>query len=244
MPKNAIFVLSGNCRTFIDCVDSLYTHIISKLFSNEFTISMYLYLKLSDPGPKGKEGWNFTYKDVTNTAILHKINDIKKKYSKLHIDYTLLAGDEISDNELMAQVKDRTLYTGGYIKDNILLRGLHCHYNFEKCGAYIVEKEKTMNCTFDYIVYVRPDLFFYKPCENIHKYNKTFVTLGVGPNDFNNDHLAIIPRQHLDAFFFDRMKLYRTNTQQHFNSPERVYWHTIPYEVKRIGHYYIKRGSF
>jgi len=241
MPKHAIFVFSGNCRTFINCVDSVYTHIISKLFSNKFTIYIYLYLKLSDPGPKGKDGWNFTYKDVTDSMIVNKINELKRKYSTLNIEYTLLAGDEISDTELMAQVKDRTLYTGGYIKDNILIRGLHCHYNFEKCGNYIVEKEKSIQCTFDYIIYIRPDLFFDKSCDNIQTYSKTIITLGIGPNEYNNDHIAIIPRQHLDAFFFGRINLYRHNTQHQMKSPEMVYWHTIIYEVKPIGHYYIKR---
>ena len=61
--KNVIFVLSGNSRTFIDCIDSIYTHLILKLFPKDVNIYIYMYLKLTDPGPKGQDGWNFKYKD-------------------------------------------------------------------------------------------------------------------------------------------------------------------------------------
>ena len=234
--------MSGNCRTFIDCVDSLYIHIISTLFSQDVNIYIYLYLKLSDPGPKGQDGWNFEYKDVDYNMILDKINKIKKTYPTLNIEYKLLDGNEISDNDLMLQVKDRTLYNGYYAKDSVLLRGLHCHYNFEKCGMYILEKEKSIQSNFDYIIYVRPDLLFVDCCDNIEMYNKSIITLGAGPNECNNDHIAIIPRHHLDAFFFDRINVYRKNLLNHFISPEEVYWHTIKYEVKPIGKYHIKRS--
>ena len=240
--KNAIFILSGNCRTFIYCIDSIYTHLILKLFPENVNIYIYFYLKLSDPGPKGQDGWNFEYKDVDLNMVLDKINKIKSNYPTLNIEYKLLNCEEISDNELISQVKDRTLYKSHYAKDNILLRGLHCHYNFEKCGNYILEKETSIQCKFDYIIYVRPDLFFLNCCNNINNYNKSIITLGKGPNSYNNDHIAIIPRQHLDAFFFDRMKVYRSNTQNIFNTPEEVYWYTIRYEVKNIGEYYIKRS--
>jgi hypothetical protein len=53
--------------------------------------------------------------------------------------------------------------------------------------------------------------------------------------------MAIVPRDHFNAFFFDRMNVYRNNTLKCFISPEEVYWHTITYEVKPIGKYYIKR---
>lgn len=141
----------------------------------------------------------------------------------------------------MLQVKNRELYTGHYSKDNILLRGLHCHYNFEHCGIHILEKEEKMKCNFDYIIYVRPDLLFTNSCDTIEKYNNSIIPLGIGPNHYNNDHIAIVPRQHLNAFSFDRMNIYRNNTHNHFISPEEVYWHTIAYEVKNIGTYYIKR---
>ena len=242
MMKNAIFILPGNCRTFISCINNQYTNIISRLFSQDYTIYMYLYLKLTDPGPKGQDSWNFEYKDNDHERVLDKINEIKKEYNTINIEYKLLHSNELSDDELLAQVKDRSLYVGHYIRDSILLRGIHCHYNFEKCGNYILEKEKSIQTRFDYIVYMRPDLFFTEPCNNIETYSKSLVTLANGPHSCSNtDHLAIIPRAHLENFVFDRMNIYRNNTTLHFTMPEEVYWHTVNHEVKPIGQYYIKR---
>jgi hypothetical protein len=241
--KNALFVLSGNCRTFIDCIDSMIEKLFFKLFSEEdINIYIYLYLKLTDPGPKGQDGWNFKYKNNDYYTILDKINNIKSKCPKYNIEYNILNDDNISNSELISQVKDRSLYKGHYSKDNILIRGLHCHYNFERCGNYILEKEISIQSKFDYIIYVRPDLFFIDCCNDIKTYNTSIVTLGEGPYPCNNDHIAIVPRQHLNAFFFDRMTVYRNNINKSFTIPEEVYWHTITYEVKSIGKYFIKRS--
>jgi len=239
--KNALFVLSGNCRTFIDCIDSISTNIFLKLFTIDVNIYIYLYLKLTDPGPKGQDGWNFEYKNNDYTIILDKIHTIQSKYPMFNIEYKLLNGDNISNCELLSQVKDRNLYKNLFGKENVLLRGLHCHYNLEECGKYILEKETAIQCKFDYIIYVRPDLFFINSCNNIETYNTSIITLGKGPNEYNNDHIAIVPRKDLNAFFFDRIAVYRNNTTTPFLSPEEVYWHTITYEVKPIGEYFIKR---
>ena len=242
MTKNVMFVLCGNCRTFIECFNNLYINIISKLFSHDFKIFIYLYLKLSDPGPKGQDGWNFEYNNFEYNIVLDKINKIKNEYPILNIEYKLLQDNEITDNELMLQVKDRSLYNEHFSSDSMFLRSLHCHYNFEKCGIFILEKEKSLKCKFNYIIYVRPDLFFTNCCNNIEIYNKFIITLGIGPNIYNNDHIAIIPREHMDSFFFNRMNLYRNNIINYFHTPEEVYWNTINFEVKQIGEYYIKRS--
>jgi hypothetical protein len=242
MKKNAIFVLAGNCRTFIDCFDSLYIHVISKIFSEDFNIHVYMYLKLTDPGPKGQEGWNFKYKDVEHSMIIDKIQKIQTDYSTLNIEYKLLNGDEITDNELILQVKNRNLYYKHLGEDKKLARAMQCHYNFYRCGLHVLEKEKDIECNFDYIVYVRPDLFFTNSCNNINMYNNSIVTLGMGPNIVNNDHIAIIPRHHFNTFFFDRINTYRNNTTIRFSMPEEIYWNTIKFEVKKIGEYYIKRA--
>ena len=76
---------------------------------------------------------------------------------------------------------------------------MHCHYNFECCGKYILEKEKNNNMVFDYLI--RPDLYFIKDCDSIDKYDNSKITLGTGPNCYNNDHIAIIPRLHFNSFF-------------------------------------------
>ena len=64
-----IFVLAGNCRTFINCIDSTYDNVISKLFSQDVNIYVYFYLKLIDPGSKKQYGWNFEYKDCEYDVI-------------------------------------------------------------------------------------------------------------------------------------------------------------------------------
>jgi len=241
--KNAIFVLSGNCRTFIDCIDSQCIHLFSKLFNSDVNIHLYLYLKLTDPGPKGQDGWNFKYQDININILLDKINKIKSNYPIFNIEYKLLTSDEISDVELLSQIKDRTLYIDFLSEDSKLLRGMHCHYNLEKCGNYILEKELTIQTKFDFIIYVRPDLYFSESCEIINNYDSSIITLGYMPgNLYNTDHIAIIPRIQFENFFFDRMNVYRNNISNRFVTQEEVYWHTIsPYDDKPIGLYNIKR---
>lgn len=172
---------------------------------------------------------------------MEKIKEMQEKYPACRIEYKIVSDNEISDMDIMDQVRDRTKYNPCFDRDSILLRALHCHYNFERCGNYILEKEAAIGDKFQTIVYIRPDLYFIQKCESIYAYDSTIVTLGEGPYVQNNDHLAIIPRTHLEAFFLDRMKVYQTNMETMFGSPEDVYWHTIPFEVKPIGKYYIKR---
>lgn len=238
---NALFVLCGNCRTFTDCIDSFLQNIVSRLFLQDVKIYIYLYLKLTDPGPKGQYGWNYKYNDNDYNTILDKIVNIKLKFPNINIDYKLLNTDEISDTELISQIKDINLYTGFFSNYNFLIRAMHCHYNFEKCGNYILEKEEDIKCKFDFIIYARPDLYFTNCCNNIEKYDTSIIILGEGPNINNYDHIAIIPRQHLNAFFFDRMNVYRNNTNKIYELAEQVYCDTINYEVKSIGTYLIKR---
>jgi hypothetical protein len=218
MKQNVLFVLAGNCRTFVDCIDSCYSHIISKLFMGvDVNIHIYLYLKLTDPGPKGTPGLNFTYQNINHDSVVNKINE----------------------------VKDRSKYFDNYARDATLLRGLHCHYNFERCGKYILEKEVSLGIKFDSIIYIRPDLYFTEDCKPINTYDMSKVTLATGcyPGGYANDHIAIIPRDYCKAFFFDRMEVYRTNTTKMFDTPETVYWHTINYNVRDIGKYYTKRSA-
>lgn len=238
---NSLFILCGNCRTFTDCIDSFFTNIVSHLFSQDVKIYIYLYLKLTDPGPKGQYGWDYEYKNNDYNTILDKILTIKLKFPNINIDYKLLNTDEISDNELISQIKDRNLYKGCFSNNKFLIRAMHCHYNFEKCGNYILEKEEDIKCKFDFIIYTRPDLYFTNYCNNIEKYNTSIITLCEGPNIINNDHMAIIPRQHLNSFFFDRINIYRNNTNKIYEIAEQVYCDTINYEVKSIGTYFIKR---
>jgi hypothetical protein len=239
--ENVLFVFPGNARTFLLCFDSCYEQIITKLYPiDSNNVYLYFYLKLTDPGPKGQDQWNFSYKDVSESELKEKIESIK--LLGVNVDCKLLFSNEISDDDLYSQVCDVSKYVRGYSIKTILIRGLHCHYNLERCGNYILEKEGILGSEFKSIVYVRPDLFFTEKCAPASNYNTNIVTLGAGPSNYNNDHLALIPRQYMNAFFFDRMALYRTNTTIEFESPETVYWHTIKYIVQNIGKYCIKRS--
>jgi hypothetical protein len=246
MNNNAIIIMCGNCRTFTKCFESAYFNIIMQLFDNSYNIHLYLYLKLTDPGPKHQYGWNFKYDNIEYNELINKLNEFKSIYKLLNLEFKILNDNEINDNELLSQVKNRNLFNSnnlfGYSFDHVLLRGLHCHYNFEKCGQYILEKEKLINKEFNYIIYIRPDLFFTNKCNSIEKYNNDLITLGCNHLYYNNnDHLAIIPRKYLNMFFFGRMEIYRNNTDTIFSEPEQVYRYNIPYEIKDIGNYYVKR---
>lgn len=237
---NCIFVLAGNCRTFADCIDSIYERVISKMFDvHKTNIYIYLYLKLTDPGPKGQEGWDFSYKDNDKDTIINKIIKVSEDY-KIPIDYKLLYSNEIADEELLLQIKDRTKYRGYFNMGNLLIRSMHCHYNFEKCGEFIEEKERKENLKFDYIVYVRPDIYFTEDCKPINKYDTNIVTAGLETH-YNCDHIAIIPRNQFVNFFYDRMNVYRNNTTKEFIKAEGIYFSTINYKVDYVGKYFIKR---
>lgn len=238
---NCIFVLSGNCRTFIDCIDSIYQRIISKMFDISNThIYIYMYLKLTDPGPKGQTCWDFSYNDVDKKNVIDKIDQLIKEYN-IKIDYKLLDTDEIPNEELLSQIKDLSKYVGYFKMGNLLVRSIQCHYNFEMCGKYIEEKEKQENITFDYIIYVRPDLYFTQDCQPICKYDSNLVTAGYHSAPNNYDHIAIIPRKNFVNFFYDRMNVYRNNTTKYYDMAENVYFSTINYKLDHIGQYYIKR---
>ena len=117
------------------------------------------------------------------------------------------------------------------------IRALHQHYNFECCGKYI--SEKYVQNTFDHYIFIRPDLYFTQDCEPINNYSNEVVTCdGI---DCCRDYIAIIPKQYFTSFFYDRMKIFRNNTEIYFSITESIYFHTIPHVFNKIGHHYIKR---
>jgi hypothetical protein len=244
MSNHNMFIFAGNCRTFVDCIASCYDHVMSKLFQEaDSQIHVYFYLKLTDPGPKNQRGWDFAYQDVNRDKLISTLEVFKSVHPELSVEYKILESNEISDADLFSQVGDRSKYVEFYSEDSKLLRGMNCHYNLEQCGNYILDQEKRLSLCFNSLVYIRPDLCFFEDCQSISAYHTDKVTLGRGPNVHNNDHIAIVPRAHLDSFFFGRMNVYRTNTTHYFTDPESVYWHTITFEVKAIGKYFIKRND-
>jgi len=162
----------------------------------------------------------------------------------IEIDYKLLDSDEISNEELLLQVKDRTKYIHNFANTWHFVRAMQCHYNFEQCGKYILDQEKLQNISYDFIVYVRPDVYFTADCAPIYKYDISKVVVGsVIANTICSDFIAIIPRKQMDSFFFDRMKLYRTNTSRSFQIAEDIYLSTLDFSYATIGKYYINRNT-
>jgi len=242
-----IYFLCGNTRTFLDCFDSTYKNIIDKLFCDNTKINTHVlfYLKCDDPGPKGQKGWDFTYPLIDETILKNYISNLTKKYNNISFHSEILPTNKINDSQLLSQVKNRKVYTGFLAGDKTLLRALHCHYNIEDCGKIINQIESDNKVNFDFYIYIRPDLFFSEPCHNISEYvtNTDKIILGKGPNEYNNDHIAIIPHKYKDDFFFERMNLIRTNDKEKLQTSEQIYWNTIQgnYNVKPIGKYHIKR---
>lgn len=236
-----IYVLCGNARTFISCIDSCYENLINSLEDGEKYV--LFYLKLSDPGPKGQEFWDFSYPIVRRADILSKISEIKTNHPELNIITKIVSDNEITDEDLYDKIKDRSKYIEFLDDDKKLLRSMHYFYNFEICGNMILDIEQERKEEFENIIFCRPDLYFTKPANNIESYSLSNVVLGYGPNIYINDHVAIVPRIFLDNFFFDRMKLFENNDEDIFCISEDIYIQTIEdcFTEELIGEYYIKR---
>jgi len=152
--KNAMFVFSGNARSFLQCIDSCYEHVITKLFKGTNTsITILFYLKLNDP----KHPTN-SFVDINRGIVENKLNELKKY--NIRIESILLDDNEIKDIDILSLVKDREKYIEYLSEDENLIRSLHCHYNFEACGKKILAYQKENNIEFDTFIYIRPDLFF------------------------------------------------------------------------------------
>ena len=236
--KNAIFVFSGNARSFLQCIDSCYEHVITKLFKGTNTsITVLFYLKLNDP----KHPSN-SFVDINRNIVENKLNELKKY--NIHIESIILDDNEIKDIDILSLVKDREKYIEYLSEDENLIRSLHCHYNFEACGKKILTYQKENNIEFDTFIYIRPDLFFTEDCKHISQYSDKIVTAGISSNKeyFERpDHCAIIPKKYFYPFFFGRMELYKNNTTDYHVNAESVYLKTIDIENGKLGDFYIKR---
>lgn len=240
---NRLYFLCGNARTFETCFDNAYENIIDKLFDNNTPNNTYvlLYLKSNDPGPKGQNGWDFKYPNIKKEKLQEIVSNFKNKYKNVKFYSELLITDEISDIEIFKQIKNRSLYKGFFGDDKKLIRGLHFHYNIERCGNIINRIEENLKLKFDFYIHLRPDLYFKNYIHNISNYDYNKIIVG-GQKD-PCDHLAIIPNKYKYDFFFARMNLFRTNNEQIFYFSEMIYFHTIRNKFYRenLGDYFIKR---
>ena len=250
MPKTA-FVFCGGSRTFLECFDTCFQNVIHRLCPDLSKVTLIFYMKLTDPGPKkfaaynvyvGKyTNCNFEYRDNNYNETIQKIEEYRTR--GLQIFHRILFHSEINDFDLMLSVRSRGLYIGFNSRDNQFIRAVHQAYNFEKGGQMLLDAEGAQGFEFDAIVYIRPDLLFTGESKELGHYLLDKVILAEGDEFYSNDHFALIPRKYMKKFFFDRMELYRTNTDKKFTTAEEVYWHTIDYRVEKIAPYHIERQA-
>lgn len=251
-PSNSLFVVSGNARTILRCIDNCYRHLITKLFYNEpgMTVSVYMHLKLTDPGAVLANDSQHQYPPVDRGQMLRKINELSTAYPNIKIYHTLLDGEEIAESELLSQVEGRERFTGMLGDDKFLARSMFIHYNYERCGVNIKRLEKENGVTYDTYVYVRPDVLLTEDSDTIDKYPRDNVIISSKNNDPSNPDLAstgliyIIPKSLFRNFFIDIMNVYRINRgyEGRLDAPEYVAIAAFPYKVANVSNPIILRN--
>jgi hypothetical protein len=243
-----LFVIAGNCRTFLDCVDSCIGKLVTKL-DPENNNEIFFYLKLKDErtkedklGPKNnlvnKDNIDIAiYPTVTYDEILNKIKEINNNY-KFNIYYKIIDKDEIGDTELLNKIKNMSLYsnfTDGNSSQRFLLRSLHQSYNAYICGNYIKEIEKINKYKYDTFIYLRPDMYFTNNSYNIDDIPKNTIV-------HMSDHISIVPNQYFNEFFYGRMKIFETNNSKEYHIIEEIFIDSLKqHEEYKFVEYYLKR---
>ena len=238
MPNTA-FVICGGARTFLDCFDTCFKNVISRLCPDLSQVTLLFYMKLTDPGPKRQTNFDFEYKDTNYDETLAKIGEYRALGIKVY--HKILFHSEINDIDLMESVKTRELYTGFNEQNEHFIRALHIAYNLERAGQILLDIEKERGAEFDTVVYIRPDLFFTGEAGHLSDYVLNEAIFCTGTSYYSYDHFAILPRAYMKKFFLDKMEIYRTNTEKEFVTPEHMYTHTVPHRIEMIAKYYIKR---
>ena len=184
----------------------------------------------------------YIYPPINKEELENQILHFTKKYNNITFHSKVLLTNEIGDDKLFSQVKNRKLYIEFLSDDKKLLRALHCIYNLEACGKIIKDIELKESLNFDYCIYIRPDLFFKKQCKHISNYTSNNIVNGIVNHDAGGDHIAIIPKQYIYEYFFLRMDFFRTNTSLKIKYIEALLEIFTNYSVAdNIGDYMIKR---
>jgi hypothetical protein len=235
------------------CIDNAFKHVVTKLFSNDPSakVSVYMHLKLTDPGPKGHPNFNYEYPPVNKESMLNKIQELTNTYPDIKIHHTLLDGEEISEHDLLSQLKARSRFTEHLGEDKFLKRSMFIHYNYEKCGVNILRLQEENKCVYDTFVYMRPDIIVSEDCNTIDTYDKDKVIFSSRRHEPDKDCLGgtglifIIPKKFFKNFFVDIMNIYRTDTGDRYKkliSAEEVGASALPYKVAKISNPEILRN--
>jgi hypothetical protein len=124
--SDVLVLIAGGARTFLHTFDSQITSVIDALGHAD----VYLYLKLTDPGPKGQEGWNFKYKDQNKEAI-----ELKIKQCSSVVGYELVNGDPPNETQKMLRDLDCRRIFKGYMDEGLhRVRAMLMHQTLHTAG--------------------------------------------------------------------------------------------------------------
>jgi hypothetical protein len=245
-----LFVISGNCRTFLSCIDNCIENLINNLDKNSNN-EIFFYLKLKDERTKedniGGEHPIFNRENIEYAMfpkceyndIVKKINEINQN-NKFNIYYKILYKDEVDDATLIKQIKNKSLYSkfGGpnVSPEKYLLSALHQTNNAYMCGKYIEQIERHNEYKYSTIIYLRPDMYFENKTKKIDELPKNTIV-------YMHDHIAVIPRLFFNYYFNERKNIFETNDTIEYYAFEEMYYdalYNISIEYK-FGDYYLKR---
>ena len=234
-----LYVLCGNARTFLNCIDGVFSHVIHNLFTCNKEI--LFYLKLDDPGPKEQEDGNFTYPPLNRADVERKIQLLEQTY-KLKFHVFIYPSNTIQGNELVHSLPKRELYIDYLSNDQKLERCLHFFHNFVHCGQLIEHIIKHEHKNYSQFIFLRPDLLFEEDLPSISSRNQELI-FAKGPNKPSelSDHFAIVPKKLFHSFFYYPMEMLKQNVSQPFKNVQEIYKHNKPFIEKPLGKYSIKR---
>ena len=238
-----LYVISGCVRTFKYTIDSIFKNVVEGFSGMKDglkpNIKVLLYLKLTEPGPKGQIAVrghrNYKYSDV-NISELQKL--IGKYQKQFNIEVRVILKEISTELELFNMVVNRQRFSGflnTYAQnEKVSTEGpkqnlIRSMYNFQsllQCDKWIDEQNESYN----WIVWLRPDLLIKSRLKNYTTYINNTIYMGrTNPMSKCIDHIAIIPFQFRKQFFRDRFCLYSSKilTTDRFNTAEDIYKYTL-----------------
>lgn len=202
-----IVIVSGQVRTFLHCIDSMFNHLIFKYKEDVDEIDVLFRLKLNN----SKNHWlGMKYSDASRKSVADAIEKYRSTVSQIKV--VILDDDEISDEQLIARMKAPHTFTGS---TNHLSQMLHNHYNMERCWKLIDNPEQYASC-----VYIRADSYFFRNVCPWSRFNKNLITC------FHN-HMMIVPKVHMESFFTNIWHFHENNDSIEWICAEHALKHSI-----------------
>ncbi len=247
--NNNLFIISGNCRTFLTCIDSCVNNLINKLDSKSNNEILF-YIKLKDERTKedklgGEHDIYNTdnieyaiYPNTTHEEVINKIKEINNS-NKYKIYYKILHNDELTNEDLYKKIKDKktvNTMTDGNSSERYINRALQQSYNYYACGKIIEDIQQKNKYNFNNIIYLRPDMYFTSETKPLHTFMKDSIIL-------IKDHIAIVPSKYIDEYFFGPMNIIENNTIHEYKTIEEIFFKSIhnKFEEYEFIDYYLKR---